>query len=123
MLKYLENGSNLSWQRGRQVGGYTIQTLLLIFTFNRFLFDMGRINYDEGDYIPWHIDPEVFLRINFTYLKPEIGGEFMAAGPVFRWGRLSILRASKIAHGVSTVQSGRRRVFTIGIGNLKRMRK
>ena len=114
------------WTKGRQGTGYDTHTF-----FFKFLpswiglngIDCYLIRYNEGDFIPSHIDPisegYEHHRLNIVIKKPKNGGLFFCDGKI-RLGRVHLFRPDIQAHEVTKILKGTRYVFSIGWSKPKR---
>jgi hypothetical protein len=108
----------MKWTKGRQNSGYETLTLIKkgFKCFRLSGFDLHLIRYNDGDYIPPHVDTvdeNNHYRLNLVLKKPKSGGEFYCEKQ-FKLGRLHIFRPDKYIHSV-TKCIGTRYVFSFGV--------
>jgi hypothetical protein len=104
------------WQKGRQNTGYEKITLIQkgFAFFNISGFDFHIIRYNDGDFIPPHIDPVDqcnHYRCNFILKNPK-SGEFYCEN-YFKFWRFIFFRPDKYTHSVSKC-IGSRYIISMG---------
>jgi hypothetical protein len=110
---YLRNW--LRWQPGRQGTGYD----KLLFLANPWVipFDLYLLRFPEGTEIPPHQDPVTgrrHYRLNIILKRPNSGGEFVCANPIFETKRIKLFRPDMSLHSVTKVVGGSRYVLSLG---------
>lgn len=106
-----------AWKKGRQNSGYeTITFIKKGFKLGKLSgFDLHLVRYNDGDYIPPHVDPvdeNNHHRLNIVIKKPKSGGVFCCK-KCFRFWRFCYFRPDKYEHSVSTCR-GSRYVLSMG---------
>jgi hypothetical protein len=103
------------WQRGRQNSGY--DKMLLLQSWWPLPFDVYLLRYPEGAEVPPHRDTVSFgrhYRLNIILTRPQAGGEFVCAQPLFATNRIKLFRPDLEEHSVSRVRQGTRYVLSLG---------
>ena len=109
---------SLKFIKGRQGTGYEKLRLLQIGSSKLGGVDVHILRYNQGDYIPPHIDPVTnrrHYRFNLELRKAKRGGILVVQNPILRIGRICIFRSDISLHSVSPIASGKRIILSIGI--------
>jgi hypothetical protein len=98
---------------GRQGTGYEKLKL-----FSALFFDSYVLRFDEGSYIPEHVDiVDGFnhFRLNVILRNADEGGEFRCDNVLSIFGRVHLFRPDIEKHLVTEIHSGRRIVLSFGM--------
>lgn len=103
------------WRKGRQNTGYDVLTICS--SKWPIPFDLYIIRYNQGAYIPPHIDiieSGKHYRLNVVLKNADIGGEFVCKNPIYETSRIKLFRPDISEHSVTKIFSGTRYVLSLG---------